>query len=62
MAMGGGAGLRHKKVMPPSTMAASSAPAIAEAQCQRTGAGWAGTLLVAGAGGTGFVGMGVLRL
>jgi hypothetical protein len=38
MAIGAGVGLRHSKVMPPRMMAAISAPAIAEPQCQRTGA------------------------
>lgn len=36
MAMGGGVGLRQRKVNTPSRMALISAPASAEFQCQRT--------------------------
>ena len=35
--MGGGVGMRHKKVIPPNRMALINAPANAEFQCQRTG-------------------------
>jgi hypothetical protein len=65
MAMGGGVGLRQRKVTPPSRMAASSAPASAEFQCQRTGAVGLGEVLLpegdteGGVGGAGEVGMAI---
>lgn len=36
--MGAGVGLRHKKVITPKIIDAINAPAMAEFQCQRTGA------------------------